>query len=215
MNAASCPINNILRKFNHFSARSLQTIINIHQCRNFHIHTGKHNGKRIKLLIRTCKLQMFNNTVFCTDDKFFCIGFFCIIYTACCRTYIISLLNYFLTAFRMNKKECLRMCFSSFFDIFCADNNMSRTSTFIEDKGFLRKFFCYKSSKIRIRNKQNLIILNLTAYLNCRRRRHTNITFCFQLGSRVDIRHNRMIRMLCLQFAESLKIKLLCHRASR
>ena len=52
---------------------------------------------------------------------------------ACCRTYIICLLNYFLTAFRMNKKKCLRMRFSSFFDIFCTDNNMSRTSTFIED----------------------------------------------------------------------------------
>ncbi len=97
--------------------------------------------------------------------------------------------------------------FLQLFRHLCADNNMSRTSTFIEDKGF-PEVFCYKSSKIRIRNKQNLIIFNLTAYLNCRRRRHTNITSVFSLGSRVDIRHNRMIRMLCLQFAQFSKAAL-------
>ena len=153
MDAASCTFHYISRKFYFFSSTSFQTIIYVHQCGYFHVHTCKLHCQRIKFLIGTCKLQMFNNTVFCTDDKFFCIGFFCIIYNACCRTYIISLLNYFLTTFRMNNKECLRMCFSSFFDIFCADNNMSRTSTFIEDKGFLRKFFCYNNFRYLVKSR--------------------------------------------------------------
>ena len=56
INAAAGSFHYILRKFDHFSAYSSETVVNIHQCCDLHIHAGQHDRQRIKVLIRTFKL---------------------------------------------------------------------------------------------------------------------------------------------------------------
>ena len=96
--ASSGTFNHILRQLDFFSAASFQTVINIHQCCDLHIHTCQWNSQRIERLVRTIKLQMFYNTVFRSDNKFSAVRFLGIIHNTCCGSDIIGLFNHFLTA---------------------------------------------------------------------------------------------------------------------
>ena len=73
--AFSGTFNHILRQLDFFSAAAFQTVINIHQCCDLHIHTCQWNSQRIEGLVRTIKLQMFYNTVFRSDNKFSAVRF--------------------------------------------------------------------------------------------------------------------------------------------
>ena len=112
--ASSGTFNHILRQLDFFSAASFQTVINIHQCCDLHIHTCQWNSQRIERLVRTIKLQMFYNTVFRSDNKFSAVRFLGIIHNTCCGSDIIGLFNHFLTAFRMHQKQCIRMGLARF-----------------------------------------------------------------------------------------------------
>ena len=107
--AFSGTFNHILRQLDFFSAAAFQTVINIHQCCDLHIHTCQWNSQWIEGLVRTAKLQMFYNTVFRSDNKFSAVRYLGIIHNTCCGSDIIGLFNHFLTAFRMHQKQCIRM----------------------------------------------------------------------------------------------------------
>ena len=109
---------------------------------------------------------MLHNAVLCSDDKFFVWRFLCKIHDSCCRANIVRFLHNFLATFRMYQKKCIRMCLFCFLDIFCTDYDMSRTSSFVECESFFRKLLSYKVTKIRIRNKKDLVVVNFAADLN-------------------------------------------------
>ena len=77
VDASSGAFHNILRKEDFFSASSFETVIDVHKSCYLHIHAGELYGNRVEFFIRTGKLEMFYDTVFCSDDKFFMFGFFC------------------------------------------------------------------------------------------------------------------------------------------
>lgn len=75
IDAATGFFHNLLIQRNFFSAISEQTVIYITQCGQFHIVTDTVLGQRIEFLIRALILQMLNNAVLRSDNKFLRIAF--------------------------------------------------------------------------------------------------------------------------------------------
>ena len=99
-----------------------------------------------------------SNAVLCSDDEFFIRRFLCIFHDSGCRTNIINKFYDFLTA--LDEPSIKPDVLSFFFYIFGADDNMSWTSTFVEGKLFYGSFSATKR-RVRIRDKQNLVIISL------------------------------------------------------
>lgn len=75
VDAATGFFHNLLIQRNFFSAISEQTVIYIPQCGQLHIVTDTVLGQRIEFLIRALILQMLNNAVLRSDNKFLRIAF--------------------------------------------------------------------------------------------------------------------------------------------
>lgn len=75
IDAATGFFHNLLIQRNFFSAISEQTVIYIPQCGQLHIVTDTVLGQRIEFLIRALILQMLNNAVLRSDNKFLRIAF--------------------------------------------------------------------------------------------------------------------------------------------
>lgn len=75
VNAATGFFHNLLIQRNFFSAISAQTVIYIPQCGQLHIVTDTVLRQRIEFLIRALILQMLNNAVLRSDNKFLRIAF--------------------------------------------------------------------------------------------------------------------------------------------
>lgn len=75
VDAATGFFHNLLIQRNFFSAISEQTVIYIPQCGQLHIVTDTVLGQRIEFLIRALILQMLNDTVLRSDNKFLRIAF--------------------------------------------------------------------------------------------------------------------------------------------
>lgn len=75
IDAATGFFHNLLIQRNFFSAISAQTVIYITQCGQLHIVTDTVLGQRIEFLIRALILQMLNDTVLRSDNKFLRIAF--------------------------------------------------------------------------------------------------------------------------------------------
>ena len=67
----------------------------------------------------------------------------------------------------MDQKQCIRVICPCFFDVFCTDYDMTRAATFIKSKGFFRKLFRYIASQVRIWNKQDFVVFQMTADFHC------------------------------------------------
>lgn len=80
IDAATGFFHNLLIQRNFFSAISEQTVIYITKCGQFHVVADTILGQRIEFLIRALILQMLNNAVLRSDNKFLRIAFLCIIH---------------------------------------------------------------------------------------------------------------------------------------
>lgn len=80
VDAATGFFHNLLIQRNFFSAISEQTVIYITQCGQLHVVADTILGQRIEFLIRALILQMLNNAVLRSDNKFLRIAFLCIIH---------------------------------------------------------------------------------------------------------------------------------------
>lgn len=80
IDAATGFFHNLLIQRNFFSAISEQTVIYITQCGQLHVVADTILGQRIEFLIRALILQMLNDTVLRSDNKFLRIAFLCIIH---------------------------------------------------------------------------------------------------------------------------------------
>lgn len=75
IDAATGFFHNLLIQRNFFSAISEQTVIYITQCGQLHVVADTILGQRIEFLIRALILQMLNNAVLRSDNKFLRIAF--------------------------------------------------------------------------------------------------------------------------------------------
>lgn len=75
IDAATGFFHNLLIQRNFFSAISEQTVIYITQCGQLHVVADTVLGQRIEFLIRALILQMLNNAVLRSDNKFLRIAF--------------------------------------------------------------------------------------------------------------------------------------------
>ena len=103
---------------------------------------------------------------------------------------------------------------SGFFHISYRHSKMSWTSPVNELERFLRNLLLHPCAKVAVRDKQNLVIVDIVHNLQRRRRSYAHITDCFQFGSGINISHNCVVRIGLFQCGKHLHIQLLCHWTS-
>ncbi len=75
---------------------------------------------------------------------------------------------------------------------------MMRTASLNEPELLFRQFLCHIRAQIRIRNKENLVIFEISAHFDSTRRSDANIRKCLELSRRIHIRHHAVVRKLFL-----------------
>ena len=139
---------------------------------------------------------MGNYAVFCSNDKFLICTLLRIGHNSSCASYVVCILGYCSGTFRMDKKLRIWMCFLCFCHICFAHSKMSWATTLDKFKSFLRNLFCYPCSEVTVRNKKNLVVLQLLNNRYCWCRCNTYVTQCLQFRSCINISYYCIIRIL-------------------
>lgn len=134
-------------------ALSPTAIQNVRQRRQLHVAANKIFAERIKPLFGTLVLEMLDDRVFRSDNKFFCIAADSIFDDAARRTDVIRRLRHLETAFRMRQKQCGRMGAANAVDVLSARAHVRRTAAMHETEGLFGKLMRDVSAEIDVRNK--------------------------------------------------------------
>ena len=112
--------------------------------------------KSIKPLLRVSKLQVLNNCVVCSDNKFGCITFFNICHNGSCASCKVRLTGYFFFAFGMNKQKGAGMIFSCPFHIGGGYSHMNGTSAVNKVKILFGKLFFKPRAQVAIGYEEDI-----------------------------------------------------------
>ena len=111
-----------------------------------------------KLLLRVLLQQFIEHAHLGADQEDFLIRIRRIINNLGGTSDKICQLQHIAGTLRMRQHNCLRMQLFCFLYIFRMNTLMYMAETVIENKMFLRHFFCDKTSQILIRNKENILV---------------------------------------------------------
>ena len=81
-------------------------------------------------------------------------------------------------------------------------------------KCLLWNLLLHPCAKVAVRDKQDLVIVDIVHNLQRRRRSYAHITNRFQFRSGINISHNCVVRIGLFQCGKHLHIQLLCHWTS-
>ena len=118
---------------------------------------------------------MLHNAVLRADDELLCITVLRVIHDAGGASLVIRLFRHLRQTFRMNEKQRIGMRFSCSLHILYGHAHMSRTATLKQLDILLRHLLCHPVSQVAVRDKQNILILNVFYDLNRGGRRHAHV----------------------------------------
>ena len=112
----------------------------------------------------------------------------------------------------MSQYECFRMCFFGFLKFFFVNTLMYMAESIIENKVLLWKLACHETTKVLIRDKEDIFIRKILHDLQCIGRCYTYVWLCFDLCGWVHITDYRYIRVFISHFPDLIYVYHVCHR---